>query len=76
MMCTFNKKGEILPKELVTGNAVYSCIFSRKSIEMDPFMSQKIISMTFFDDFCAWNIFFIVESVCFYSMDYLFNSSS
>ena len=31
--------------------------FSRKSIVMDPFMSQMTVSMTFFSDHYTWNVF-------------------
>ena len=36
---------------------------SRKSIVMSSFMSQKIVSQTFFTEHSTWNFFFIKESV-------------
>ena len=43
---------------------------------MSPVMSQNTISMTFFTDNYALNFFFTEESVCFHSMDCLFDSGS
>ena len=43
---------------------------------MSPFMSQKTVSMTFFTDHYTWNFFFTGKSVCFHSMDCLFDSDS
>ena len=37
--------------------------FSRKSIVMGSFISQKTVSMTFYTDCFAWNVFFTRESV-------------
>ena len=38
--------------------------FSRKSKVMDPFMSQKIVCITFFTDYCTLKNFFLLESQC------------
>ena len=35
-----------------------------KSITMSPFMSQKTVSMIFFNEHGSWNNFFTVESLC------------
>ena len=47
-----------------------------KSIVMDLLISQNNVSMTFFTERCAQNIFFIGESVCFNFMDYPFDTGS
>ena len=39
-------------------------------------MSQKTVSKIFLADYSAWNIFFTGKSVCFYSIDCLFDSGS
>ena len=49
-------------------------IFFKKSTVMGPFMSQNSGSITIFTHSCAWNIFFTGESLCFHSIDCLFNS--
>ena len=50
-------------------------LFSRKSIVMVSFMCQKTVCINFFTDHCAQNFFFTSESMCFHSMNCLFNSS-
>ena len=40
---------------------------------MDTFMSQNIVSMTFFNDYCGKNLFFTWKSMRFHSMDCLFS---
>ena len=67
---SFNKYNEFSSS---VGNKKY-CLaapFSRKLIEMGPFMSQKIVSMTFFTSHGAWNFIFTGESVCFPTIDCL-----
>ena len=50
---SFNEKGEILPK-LFAGEKLFTVApFSKKSIVMDLFMSQKTVNITFFTDHCA-----------------------
>ena len=67
-----------LPKMVAIRSTMYNnCIFfPRKSIVIGPFMSKKIISLTFFTDCYTQNFFFTKEGVCFYSIDCLFGSGS
>ena len=39
-------------------------------------MTYKTINMTFFTDRYALNLFFSGESVCFFYMEYIFDSNS
>ena len=65
-----------MPKEPAIRSTVYSDTSSpRKLVVMGPFMSQMTVSMTFIDC-CTQNFFFTGESVCFHSMNYLFDSGS
>ena len=48
----------ILQLEFGKGSTIYICSLSRKSIVMDPFMSQKTVTMT-----CVRNFFYTGKSV-------------
>ena len=39
---------------------------------MSPFITQKVVSMTFFTDCCTWNFFSMEEFVCFHFIDCFF----
>ena len=44
--------------------------FSKKSIVIGPFLSEKTVTMTWFTDSYVQNFFFIGKSVCFYFIDF------
>ena len=48
--------------------------FSKISITMGSFMSQKTVSMILFIDCCTRNFFSTRESMCFHYMDCLFDT--
>ena len=58
----YTHQGYSRNKKLAKGSTVYG-FFSRKSIVIASFMSQKTISMTFFTKCCAQKVFFIRECV-------------
>ena len=62
---SFNRKGEVLPKELAIGRTIYSCTFFKE------------IKKDFQYDFLYWLLhlkLFLYLKVCFYSIHCLFNS--